>query len=74
VAEAVEAEVRAALEAVGDMRQGDVVTAYIIVAVVENLEDGGESVVLTDSGPPGRGIPTYKARGMLEEALFALDE
>ena len=74
MAEAVEAEVRRALADAGDMRQGDVVTDYIIVAVVHNLEDGDESVVLTDSAPAGRGLPTYKARGMLEEALFALDD
>ncbi len=72
MSDAVEAEVKKGLAEIGELRAGDVVTDYVIISVVHDIETGDESVVLTDSAPTGRTLPTWRVRGMIEEAALSL--
>lgn len=72
------ADVRAAiqevLEADEDYESGDLITDYIVVAVVQNYETGDEGIYLADSSPPGRALPAHKAKGFLVDALDIIRE
>lgn len=53
-----------------DFSPGDMVVDVIMVCVYRNFESGDEGVMLSTSAPDtGHGFPTYKALGMLTEAL-----
>lgn len=53
-----------------DFNAGDMVVDVILVSVFRNFETGDEGVMVSTSAPDaGHGFPTYKALGMLTEAL-----
>lgn len=47
----------------------DMVVDVVLVSVFRNFETGDEGVFISTSAPEGRRFPSYKAIGMLSEAL-----
>lgn len=47
----------------------DMIVDVILVSVFRNFETGDEGIFLSTSAPEGRQFPSYKAIGMLSEAL-----
>jgi hypothetical protein len=68
------AGIQEALEADEDYESGDFITDFIVVAVVQNYESGDEGIYLVDSAPPGRALPSHKAKGFLVDALDIIRE
>jgi len=65
----IRASIQANLEGCETYDDGDLVTDFIVVAVVQNYESGDEAIYFTDSAPPGKTLPPYKAKGLLVDAL-----
>lgn len=49
--------------------QNDMIVDVVMVSVYRNFETGDEGVFISTSAPEGRRFPSYKAIGMLSEAL-----
>lgn len=73
--EKIEAAVQRAFRETGDLDDGDLVTDFILIAVVQNFETGEEGVLATDSRllAGGNGLAMYKAVGMMSVATEMLE-